>query len=434
VAGSESPAESSADELFELVREIRERVRSGRPRNTDGSLILPDLSPILRARDMAEAKVAAIGAVNPRPPGALNSLVQSVKRTVARLLDWHIREQVEFNRATVEAIGALLEALNESNRALRKIAETESSPIRLLRTVADLHADFKHRAERMEEQFRELTTKQHGDFTAALDRTTIEIQKRLWSDMEKMRLEFERLIYAELRLVRQRAAFEPQKAVLQADSVSPPVLAGDYLWFAERFRGSREYVREKQRFYVPFFQGCGKVLDIGCGRGEFLELMRDSAGGARGIDVSADCVALCKANGLEAEQADAFDFLARTPESSLDGIFCAQVVEHLAPGRIPELVRLSSASLRTGGLLVIETPNPECLAALSKYFYLDPSHERPIPSALLRFYMEEYGLGGIEVHSLSPAEAKMPSLASVPAAFRSEFFGGLDYAILGRKL
>jgi O-antigen chain-terminating methyltransferase len=434
VSDGDKSADPKAEELLELVAGIRERVRGRRPLSEGGNLVLPDLLPILHARDVAESKVAAIGALNPRPPGALNTLIQFAKFLTARLLDWHIREQVEFNRATVDAIGALLEALNENNRALGVLAEAEADHIRLLRTVADLHGDFKQRTARMETQFRQMVKSQHADFKAALDRSGIEIQQRLWSDLEKMQAEYERLIHAELRVLRQRAAARPQASAPSAPAAGRPAPAIDFLWFAERFRGSEEHVRGKQRFYVPFFQGRTAVADLGCGRGEFLQLMREAGAGARGIDASDECVALCRSKGLDAERADAFDYLAGLGGPVLDGIFCAQMVEHLPPARVPELIRLAAASLAPGGVLAIETPNPECLAALAKHFYLDPTHERPVPAALLRFYMEECGFGGIEIHYLSPAVESMGALAALPAEFVAEFFGGLDCAIIGRKL
>jgi SAM-dependent methyltransferase len=177
----------------------------------------------------------------------------------------------------------------------------------------------------------------------------------------------------------------------------------------------------------------GEVLDVGCGRGEFLELMREAGANARGIDSSEEQIAICREKGLNAETADIFAYLAGLPEGSLDGIFCAQVVEHFPPDRIPEFVRLAASRLARNGLLAIETPNPECLAIFATHFYLDPTHTRPVPSPLLRFYMEEFGLGDIEILHLSPAAETMPSLETLPAEFREAFFGGLDYAILGRS-
>lgn len=172
----------------------------------------------------------------------------------------------------------------------------------------------------------------------------------------------------------------------------------DYARFAERFRGSQEYVGEKQSFYLPLFCDRSAVLDLGCGHGELLNLCRENGVAARGVDSSAEFVAVCRSRGLEAECADLFAYLDSLPDAMLDGIFCAQVVEHFAPEQIPQLIRPASAELSRNGLPVVETPNPECLAVFATHFYLDPTHTRPVPSALPWFYMEECGLGRIEVH------------------------------------
>jgi hypothetical protein len=113
---------------------------------------------------------------------------------------------------------------------------------------------------------------------------------------------------------------------------------------------------------------------------------------------------------------------------------CCQVVEHLPPERLPEMIRLLHAKLRPGALVAIETPNPECLAIFATHFYLDPTHRHPIPAALLSFYLEEAGFGAVRIERLSPAIQSMPSVAELPPAFREEFFGALDYVALAVKL
>jgi len=480
-----------SDELTAILQEVRERVRARHPESSAAAAPLPDLMPLLHARDAAEAKVAAIGTVNPRAGGALNWLLQQGKKTISRALDWHVREQVEFNRNVLACVQATLEALEETRRSLALSIEEsrrglagsieesrrgltaareataglealvrgevqELKDIRthwaewrqgwehklvvnetkLLHGVAELNAAFQYRTGLMESSFRDRVKAQHADFEGALDRSGIDIQKRLWADLERIRLDFERLIHTELRVIRQRAAVSAAAAVAapQAPGSSAAQPAFDYGRFAGRFRGTEEYVRKGQEFYLPYFAGRQDVLDIGCGRGEFLELMRDAGVGARGIDTGQESVDLCHFKGLHAELADLFPYLADLPEASLDGIFCAQVVEHLPPERLPEMIRLAASRLRRDGVLAIETPNPECLAIFASHFYLDPTHSRPVPHALLAFYMEEFGFGLIEVHRLSPAVESMPSLASLPEDFREAFFGGLDYAIVGRKL
>lgn len=454
-------------ELIAVLREVRERVRARNPRTAPpsgpGAIPLPDLMPLVHARDSAFGKVAAIGTVNPRSGGLANTLVQGWKRLVARVLDWHVREQVEFNRKTVACVDASIEALTETNRALGELGnriavaeelkdirnhwaewrvewerKLERHEIQFLRSVADHQGGFQHRANLMDASYRDAMRGQHEKYLAALDRSALDIQKRLWADLERIRLEYERLIFSELRTIRQRAEVRgaaspaaPPEA--QGEHVHPP-LPFDYGRFAERFRGSEEYVKSGQQFYLPYFSACRNVLDIGCGRGEFLEMMHAAGVPAKGIDLSPESIAICRHKGMEAEAADLFEYLAGLPEASLDGIFCSQVVEHLPPGRLPEMIKLCASRLARNGVLALETPNPECLAIFATHFYLDPTHHRPVPHTLLAFYLEEFGVGNIEVKKLSPAVESMPSLASLPEDFREAFFGGLDYAILGKKL
>jgi O-antigen chain-terminating methyltransferase len=399
---------------------------------------------------------------------------------IARGLDWFIRDQVVFNREAMTCVNNTIEALNDVNRALASLAaqtgakldvlhagadalrpditplrqeaqelkemrshwsqwriewehKLATNEIQFLRNVADLQGAFQHRATLMESNFRDIVKGQHADYLGALDRATVEIQSKLWADMEKIRADYERLIHTELRLIRQRLQTSGAPPI-QAEPTPQALPALDYSRFAERFRGSEEHVKEQQKFYVNYFKSREHVLDIGCGRGEFLELMRKAGVQATGIDLSPESVAACRAKGLQAETADLFAYLESLPESTLDGIFCAQVVEHLPPARLPEMIRLAASGLVRGGVLAIETPNPECLAIFSTYFYLDPTHTRPVPHALLEFYMQEFGVGHTEIHRRSPAVESVPALIDLPESVRTTLFGGLDYAIIGRKL
>jgi O-antigen chain-terminating methyltransferase len=450
------------DELTAAIEEVRKRVRAHYPEGSLGldGIAAADLMPLVHSRDAAEAKVAAIGTVNPRPPGLKNSIAQFIKKTVARALDWHVREQVEFNRALIGCVQASIEALNDVNRALAGMAglyreaqelkdirehwvqwrsgfeeRRSASEIHMLRTISELQGAFQHRVTLMEQNFRDLARQQHTGFQAALDRNTIDVQKRLWRDLENIRGEYEKLIHTELKLIRQKAVAESALAAAsgpRADGSAP--IAIDWFRFAQVFRGPEERIREHQKQYVARFQGAPDVLDLGCGRGEFLEAAREAGLTARGIDQSEECVAICRAKGLVADHADLFEYLDGLPDQSIGGVYCSQVVEHLPPERLPDLIQLLAKKLGRGALLSIETPNPECLAIFATHFYLDPTHTRPIPPALLRFYLEEAGLVNIEVERLTPAIESMPSVAELPAPFREAFFGGLDYAIFGRRL
>ena len=436
------------EELSAAIRGVQEkveqRVRTRLPNGAPG-LSPPDLMPLMHARDAAEAKVAAIGTVNPRPPGFKNDLVQSFKRLVSRALDWHVREQVEFNRAAMACIQATLETLTELTRDMQDLRSTSeawragfeerrnASEIHLLRTVSELQSAFHLRASLIDQNFRDSVRQQHDDFTVEMDRRTLDIQKRLWQDLEKVRGEYDRLIHTELRLMRQKPAALVGPAI-SAPAVEQP-LEIDWIRFAERFRGSEERIREQQKLYIERFAGApGQILDLGCGRGEFLAAAKAANLPARGVDLNRECIELCSSKGLEAEQADMFEYLDSLPDGSLGGVYCGQVVEHLPPAVLPRLANLLGQKMRLGALVAIETPNPECLAIFATHFYIDPTHTRPVPAPLLRFYLEEAGFGSIQIERLTPAVDSMPALSELPAAVRESFFGGLDYAIFGRKL
>jgi O-antigen chain-terminating methyltransferase len=475
------PSEINDDELTAAIQAVRDRVRARYPENGLGieGAAAADLHPLLHARDAADAKVAAIGTVNPRPPGLKNNIAQWFKRKIARALDWHVREQVEFNRASMRCVQATMEALSATNRALAALAANNralheevitldrvhreemaalyreaqelkdvrkhwsewrvgfedrraASEIHILRTVSELQAAYQHRLTLLEQNFREAVREQHGNFTGALDRAMLDVQKRLWVDLEEIRRQYEKLIHNELKVIRQKAQATAVPAVSTRNEQTH--INVDWLRFAESFRGPEEDIRDRQRHYVLRFAGSAPVLDLGCGRGEFLEAARDAGLPATGIDQSDECVALCRSKGLHAEKADLFAYLEALADKSLGGIYCAQVVEHIDPHRLPDLIMMMAKKLRTGALAVIETPNPECLAIFATHFFLDPSHTRPVPPRLLGFYMEEAGFGRLEVEKLSPAVDSMPSLAELPGAVREQFFGGLDYVIFGRKL
>lgn len=459
--------DAKGEELAAVIAEIRERVRARNPNgpsggNGPGNVALPDLTPLLHARDAAEAKVASIGTVNPRAGGLKNSIIQAAKRFIARALDWHVREQVEFNRAVMSCVQATIESLNECRQAISQVAVQSSdlrgearelkdirshwsewragweqklsnTEIQFLRSVAELQASYQHRATLMEAGFRDQVKAQHYDFERAMERQSESIQERFWAELVKVRTEYERLIHSELRLIRQRSSLV--RAVEHATQNAPATFTDiDWIKFADRFRGSPEDILARQRMYAARFKEHAPVLDLGCGRGEMLQVFQAAGISARGIDSNDDSIALCQAAGLHAEKADLFAYLSELPEASLGGVVCCQVVEHLPPERLPELIRLAHAKLRAGGLLAIETPNPECLAIFATHFYIDPTHRHPIPPVLASFYLEEAGFGNIEIERLSPALESLPSIAELPENFRKNFFGALDYAAFGTKL
>ncbi len=129
-----------------------------------------------------------------------------------------------------------------------------------------------------------------------------------------------------------------------------------------------------------------------------------------------------------------FTHLESLEDQSLGGFYCSQVVEHLRPAELVRLVRLAGAKLKPGALAAFETPNPACLAIFATHFYIDPTHTRPVPPVLLRFYLEEAGFANVEVEYMEPAAESMPAIKDLPESVQQAFFGGLDYSLFAKKL
>lgn len=151
-----------------------------------------------------------------------------------------------------------------------------------------------------------------------------------------------------------------------------------YLSFEDYFRGSEDEIRDRQRAYLRLLEDRGRILDVGCGRGEFLELMREAGIEATGVDIDPAMIEHCRGKGLEnAEIGDAADYVADLPDQSLGAIFAAQVIEHLPYPELVRFLRTAREKLTPGGLLVVETVNPHAPQGL-KNFWLDPTHRHPL--------------------------------------------------------
>jgi O-antigen chain-terminating methyltransferase len=192
-------------------------------------------------------------------------------------------------------------------------------------------------------------------------------------------------------------------------------------------RGSTADVRERQRPYVDDFRDAAPVLDVGCGRGEFLGLLREAGIEAKGVDADADMVAYASGEGLEVEQADALAYLDAQPPGVVGGIFMAQLVEHLPPPQLFRLLELAARSLRPGGVLVAETINPLSPLALRSYF-ADLTHAQPLVPETLALLAKQAGFREVETRYLNaPRHAD-----DVDERIREVLFAPLDYAIVAR--
>ena len=175
-----------------------------------------------------------------------------------------------------------------------------------------------------------------------------------------------------------------------------------YVGFEDQFRGSPDDIRRRVEDYLPVFENASDVLDVGCGRGEFLELLRDRGVRAQGIDINPAMVEVCRGKGLQVETGDALAYLGGLEDGSLGGLFAAQVVEHLEPRYLMRLLDAAFDKLRPGAPIVLETINPACWFAFFESYIRDLTHVRPVHPDTLKYLLVATGFQRVEIRYRAP--------------------------------
>lgn len=233
-----------------------------------------------------------------------------------------------------------------------------------------------------------------------------------------------------------RTRFDSGAAVLADDAR----LDAFYLAFEDAMRGSEDDIRAGLGYYLETIAAVtavcdGPVLDLGCGRGEWLSLLRDNGYAARGIDLSPTMVDICRAKGLDATLADALSALRAIPDASLSVVSGFHIIEHLPFPILFAVFEESYRVLQPGGLALFETPNPENLLVGAHTFYHDPTHRHPLTPSSMEFLARFHGFGPIDFARLRPypPEALVKVDSQAADRFNGHLYGPQDYAILARK-
>ncbi len=263
----------------------------------------------------------------------------------------------------------------------------------------------------------------------------------------------------ELERVIEKPADAAAAAGAPPSAASPIVGAGSarlnaykYVGFEREFRGEPEAIRERLAAYVPYFDGARDVLDVGCGRGEFLELLGDRRISARGLELNHEMAEVCRTRGLAVTEGDAVGYLESLPDGSLGGIFAAQVVEHLEADYLLRFLELAYHRLRPGSKIVLETINVDSWSAFFGPYLRDITHVRPLPPDTLMFLLRASGFQRVDMrasapmsdeHKLARLPAGVEAGATTPlaAAFNQNvdrlnglLFGFSDYAAIAERL
>ncbi len=386
-----------------------------------------------------------------------------------------LAEQLKVQRvATEQSIQHLREQSAEQETRLASIAKQQLLPLQT--ALRALETSVERAAERAAEQASRnaaerarVEAKQAGDIehlrtegrqvglhVEALKVNFNLLQARLEDLTKQVRQTSVQLRVRERDLRRLLRAADPDTLKQNAAQPTPvpPMfpsdikseLEFDYFAFEEQYRGDEADTQMKQRSYVEYFRGRDNVVDIGCGRGEFLEALRDAGIPALGVELGTDQILLCQEKGLDVAQQDLFMFLEATPDDSLGGIFSAQVIEHLTASDQLRFVALAYQKCKPGSAVVFETINPQCVYALVRNFFLDPTHIRPVHPETLQFAMESCNFRNVELRFSAPLrELQVPRLMlegnsqaleqfnAGMARVNDLLYGFQDYAAIGWK-
>jgi 2-polyprenyl-3-methyl-5-hydroxy-6-metoxy-1,4-benzoquinol methylase len=417
---------------------------------------------------LAESRISIEG-VRSHSKASIEAAVESIRDTFRSKVDLTALESVhaavgELNQA-VAALGAnkadrvaIETALEESRLSIEGVRSSNKANIdagieglqqsfhAMARSKVDLtalesaHADIKARTEKTLEESRvsietsrreiqEVLQKALGPVkseTRDVKRTLIDQERRLGLLLEEARKRFPKPI----------SASQMKKMLAEEDHL----LDAMYASFEDIFRGTREDIKQRQSIYLPYVKSIeagvpsAPIVDIGCGRGEWLELLGDAGLKARGVDLNRIFLDRCRELNLDVVESDVIEFLREQKPNSLGAVTSFHLIEHLPHKSLIGFLDGTLRALRPGGLAIFETPNPRNLQVGSCNFYLDPTHRNPLPPDLMRYLFEARGFVQVEIIELHPFPDRITDGApAVNEALNRVLFSAQDYAVIGKK-
>jgi O-antigen chain-terminating methyltransferase len=408
------------------------------------------LVELTRRHDVLERSIADTKAQLESVPKIEQSLVELTRRN--DLLERSIAD----TRAQLESISKIEHSLVELTRRIDVLERANSDTKAQLESVPKIEHSLVELTNRtnllpgLERRIEDLNRAKESllVFLTDLKNTVSELQPQVVHVQEHLArlmttmIGYERRIAVILEEARSRMPYPFDQDQLAVLSHELDVMDEElYLEFENKYRGSRQEVKERVKAYIPIIQKAGAgsrlqpVLDVGCGRGEWLEVLKDEGLIGFGLDSSSTMVEQCKVLGLNVEQGDVLEYLKQIQDESLGAVTGFHIIEHLPFKVWIKVFDEAFRILKPGGVMIFETPNPENVFVSVNTFYWDPSHIRPLPSELVRFVGEARGFCNVEILNLHPMEGKnlIQDNSEIANRFNRYFYGPRDYAIIAWK-
>ncbi len=406
----------------QLEKELSERIRSLQEKKAAFTVLLENVNNLPALARLQESVEKAEDP--PKTSGPSSRFVR--KRTQAA------KSQRTFNSNLTHALEELTQAL-KSHAVLNQ---------QIFSTQMDL-ADAQNRLQEARDEEWDALGSNH---VAMIFKSLEWRVDKLQAATEDSALVMKTFIRMKEQLENLRTALEKQDHPTPAlvRSIQKPLADIAYAGFENRHRGSEQTVKQQQEIYLAYFQSQKTVLDLGCGRGEFLDFLAHENIPCEGIDSNEQMAAQCRERGHSCRVADILEALAPYPDNSLGGIFSSQVVEHLPPDYVRRLIDLAYNKLAPGSYIVLETLNPTSVFALVNVYFLDMTHQQPIHPRALEFLLENAGFQDVEIQYSSPLKAEsletLPTTHEYSAAqnrnldkLNQLLYSPVNYAAIGRK-
>jgi O-antigen chain-terminating methyltransferase len=397
----------------------------------------------------------------------IGKIIILVKKCLRKLIGWYIRPiieqqnelnahitrtlnsidaeidkilgKVEYNKSCIEPV---LEGVKEYEELSSEVCElSHKVEDNINKVVEELQQKQKRRGLlEIDEKIREFEEKIEGIYTH---------NKGVQAYIDHLKGEYEKIL-ATNNYINTRVKRVERKLKYGELTVKEPLYLNgeiekvdfDYFMFEERYRGSQEEIKKRLEEYASYFVGQNNILDIGCGRGELLEVLKEQGIQAKGIELDEDMVLMCKDKELDVIQTDAIEYLKGLEDNSLGGIVLTQVIEHLSPNYLIQLIEIAYQKLKPNATFIAETINPQSLIVFTEAYFMDLSHIRMIHPLTIRFLLEGEGFREIDTKYLSKVgeDLRIPQVESLPEEFNHSLqnlnnlvYGYRDYAIIGRK-
>jgi 2-polyprenyl-3-methyl-5-hydroxy-6-metoxy-1,4-benzoquinol methylase len=458
-------------EISAILAELREKTRDNSPARAfrqpfdrrPPAVSPVDLATIARYDILAEPFTSHRG-------GILGKLIIRIKNFARELLVQILERQVRYNEANAEIARGLSRTTEYLARAQSGLREQlGSSETDLSTRLKAIESDFAGRLEAVQLELQRHKSSVQDTISTTLNEHLAGLRSQiretsesfgksiaeLRSDIgaipphvpiENKFQELQRLVLDQQRriaILLEEFRRSPRNGA--PNGTSRPIEERDhlldtyYVMLEDQFRGTRNDIKQRLEVYLPYIRELkfddAKMLDIGCGRGEFLELLHSQNVPAEGVDFNSIFVDECRAMGFEVAQADVLTFLRERKSNSYAAVSAIHVVEHLPLRTLVALLDEAFRVLRPGGVLILETPNPENLLVASSNFYIDPTHRKPLPNLLLSFLAENRGFCRVQVLKLHPSPEDVRLEPSVNSERLNHIlYGPQDYAVLGYKV